>query len=164
MEELAVNPGDVVVTDFGVYQHWSLVTDRVCDQGKPMLISATKRNGTVREEPWDVVTQGKNTYVANVETSKPIHQLLADARSQIGTWAYSVTSKNCEHFINWTSGLKVTSKQVVAGVGGAAAGATLVGMLSENPKLLKFLGGALVVGGIAVVTTRAVEKRQRKNA
>ncbi len=158
MEELAVKPGDVVVTSFGVYQHWSLVSDRLCSAGKPMLISATQRNGTVREEPWDVVTQGETTYVADVTSSKPLQQILADARSQIGKWSYSITSKNCEHFVKWASGLQVTSKQVVAGVGGATAGVALVGLLSENPKPIKFLGGALFVGGLAVAATRAAKK------
>lgn len=54
-----LNAGDIVVSNFDVYQHWSLVSDSLCEKGLPMLISATKRNGTVQEESWDVVTQGK---------------------------------------------------------------------------------------------------------
>ena len=27
MQDLLVNPGDVVVTDFGLYQHWSFVAN-----------------------------------------------------------------------------------------------------------------------------------------
>jgi len=164
MEELLVTPGDIVVTNFGGYQHWSLVTDKVCDQGKPMLISATKRNGTVQEEPWDTVTQGKETYVAEVAANKPIQQILSDARSQIGSWGYSLTSSNCEHFVKWATGLQASSTQVKAGVGGAVVGASLVGLLSDNPKLIKFLGGALLAGGIAVATTKAIEKRRDKDA
>jgi hypothetical protein len=59
MNTLEVQAGDVVVTTFGMDQHWSLVSDKFCSLGKNMLISATKRTGTVREEPWDDVTQGK---------------------------------------------------------------------------------------------------------
>jgi hypothetical protein len=57
MNTLEVQAGDVVVTTFGMDPHWSLVSDKFCSLGKNMLISATKRTGTVREEPWDDVTQ-----------------------------------------------------------------------------------------------------------
>jgi hypothetical protein len=158
MNEIIVRPGDVVVTDFDFYQHWSLVTDRLCQQGKYMLISATSRNGTVKEEPWDVVTQGKHTYVADIETNKSVSNILSDARAQIGEWVYSVTSNNCEHFVKWSTGLKVTSKQVIAGTGGALVGVALVKDLSENPKFVKFLFGALIIGGVAIALTKASEK------
>jgi hypothetical protein len=42
-----------------------------------MLISATKRTGTVQEEPWDDVTQGKHTYIAVSNTEKSIPQILS---------------------------------------------------------------------------------------
>ncbi len=158
MQNLTVKPGDVVVTDFGPYLHWSLVTDRLCHMGRYMLISATKRNGTVKEETWDEVTQGKKTYVAQVTYTNPLDKVLINARSKIGKWQYSVTDNNCEHFVRWATGLQVTSTQVTAGVGGAVAGATLVSLLSENPKPLKFLGGALFVAGLAMYVTRPKEK------
>lgn len=163
MKEIVVNPGDVVVTNFGIYQHWSLVTDRVCELGNYMLISATKRNGTVREEPWHIVTGGKETYVARVETVRPVQEVLANARSQIGQWAYSVTDSNCEHFVKWASGLKMSSSQVKAGVAGSVAGVFAVATISENPKLLKFLGGALLIGGLAVLAAKVAEKKSPEN-
>ena len=98
MNYLEVNAGDVVVTQFDIYQHWSIVSDQCCSLGKNMLISATKRTGTVQEEPWDDVTQGKQTYISDVSTEKSIPQVLSDARSQIGSWKYSLTDGNCEHF------------------------------------------------------------------
>ena len=152
-------PGDIVVTDFGIYQHWSLVSDQFCDIGKPLLISATKRNGTVSEEPWDIVTHGKETYVANISYSRPISEVLAMARSQIHQWQYSVTSNNCEHFVKWVAGLEVSSKQVVAGITGAVAGATAVGLFAERPTTAKFLGSALLLGGLAVIASKASEKK-----
>jgi len=160
MKGLSVNPGDVVVSDFGVYQHWALVTDQVCEQGNPMLISATKRNGTVKEEKWSDVTQGKYTYVTNISFDKDLIDVLADARSQIDSWTYSVTNNNCEHFIKKITGLKVTSKQVTAGISGAAVGATLVATLSENPKTIKILGVAALIGGIAILAAKATEKKE----
>jgi F0F1-type ATP synthase membrane subunit c/vacuolar-type H+-ATPase subunit K len=159
MIEIVVKPGDIVVSNFGVYQHWSLVTDRFCSAGKPMLISATKRNGTVQEEPWDDVVQGKETYVADIQHSHPVKTILENARSQIGEWAYSVTNNNCEHFVKWASGFEVSSTQVKAGVGGAVAGAALVGIFAEKPTPIKFFGGILVLAGLAVATTKAIEKQ-----
>lgn len=159
MNTLEVQSGDVVVTDFGIYQHWSLVSDRLCSLGKNMLISATKRTGTVQEEPWDDVTQGEHTYVAVSVTEKPTSKILFDARSQIGIWPYSVTKNNCEHFVKWSSGLKVSSTQVKAGTVGAIIGAVTVGKLSENPKAINILGGAVLLGGIAVMISKAVERK-----
>ena len=159
MEGLAVTPGDVVVTDFGIYQHWSLVTDAICEKGKPMLLSATKRNGTVKEEPWDIVTQGKTTYIVKIQRKKGTPDILQVARSQVGKWKYSVESGNCEHFIKWVSGLEVTSTQVTNTAIGAATGALVVGLVAENPKFIHFLGGALFVGGVALALTRATEKQ-----
>ena len=158
MKSLVATPGDIVVTDFGLYQHWSLVTDLLCDKGKPMLLSATKRNGTVQEESWDVVTQGKKTYIAKVQRKKGASEILKAARSQVGKWKYSVDGANCEHFIKWASGLEVTSTQVTNTAIGAATGALAVGLIAENPKLIHFLGGALLVGGVALALTRAAEK------
>ncbi len=42
-----VLPGNVVVTDFGAYQHFSLASDQLSSNGFPKLISATKRTGSV---------------------------------------------------------------------------------------------------------------------
>jgi len=129
-----------------------------------MLISATKRNRTVQEEPWHVVTGGKETYVAEITANYPVSEVIDNARSQIGQWTYSITDRNCEHFVKWASGLKVSSTQVKAGIAGAVVGVTAVAALAENPKLLKFLGGALVIGGLAVLATKALEKPHPENA
>ena len=163
MEGIRIFPGDVVVTNFVIYQHWSLVSDQLCAKGKNMLISASKRTCTVQEEEWDTVTQGKKTYVVKIERSKPVTQILADARSQIGRWKYSVVTKNCEHFVKWASGMPVSSSQVTAGVLGGIAGALLVGSLSEKPNFVKLLAGACFAGGLAINDTKVIEKHQAKN-
>lgn len=151
-------PGDVVVTNFGIYQHWSIVSDKLCSLGKPYLISATKRNGTVHEEPWDAVTQGEETYVADVSYSRSASEVLAKARSQVNQWRYSVGTNNCEHFAKWATGLEVSSRQVVAGVTGAAVGAAAVGLIAEKPTTAKFLGSAMLLGGLAVFASKASKK------
>ena len=159
LKKLNVKPGDIVATTFGIYQHWSLVTDRVCEYGEPMLISATKRNGTVKEEPWRIVTEGKDTYIVEAKLDGTLTEILARARSQIGKWEYSVTERNCEHFVKWTTRLEFTSSQVNSGILGAATGITLVGILAEKPTFLKFLGGALAIAGVAVMAAKARERK-----
>lgn len=159
LNTLKVQAGDVVVSNFGAYQHWSIVSDLVCDKGMPMLISATKRHGTVKEESWEKVTQGKRTYIAQVQCNMSVEDLLFNARSQIDNWVYSLTSKNCEHFVKWAARIEVSSKQVAATTTGAVLGATFVGMCAENPKFVHFLGGAVVLGGLALLGTKALEKK-----
>ncbi|MFS1980810.1 lecithin retinol acyltransferase family protein [Vibrio lentus] len=158
MNYINVKPGDIIATDFGFYEHWSIVTDNICDQGKYMLISATQRNETVDEEPWDVVTKGHKTVVSDATPVISVEDMLEKAREQIGIWKYSVISNNCEHFIKWASGAKVTSEQVVNGLAGGTAGAGLVAACSENPTLLKLLGGFVLGLGVAVATTKVTNK------
>jgi len=160
MNNKLVKPGDVVATSFGIYQHWSLVSDRVCARGKPMLISATERHGTVKEEAWDVVTKGHKTYVVNIPFCKPVHEVISAARTQIDSWKYSLTERNCEHFVKWATGFEVSSTQVKAAVTGAVIGAVLVGVMADKPSMLKFLGGAVAVGGLALASTKAIEKTE----
>lgn len=159
MQKKEVTAGDVVVTDMGTYQHFSLVSDRRCAAGKPMLISATKRNGTVQEETWDTVVGTKVAYFVSMASNRPVAEVLRVAREQIGQWVYSVSSSNCEHFINYVKGFKVTSRQVTAGAVGALAGATAVASLVDKPNAIKILAGAAIVAGIAVYATRAGEAR-----
>ncbi|OQX39137.1 MAG: hypothetical protein B0D91_02295 [Oceanospirillales bacterium LUC14_002_19_P2] len=154
-----VKPGDIVVTNFPpLYQHWSLVTDRVCPNGRYMLISATDRNGTVKEETWDAVTQGKHTYIADFSYGIPLTDALVRARSQIGQWKYHLKNRNCEQFISWVFTGSLTSKQVTMAVGGAALGAAAVGVLAKKPTFAKFLGAAVLLGGLGLVAARADKK------
>lgn len=164
MEEINVKPGDIIVTNYGTYQHWSLVSDRIGADNKLMLISATKRLGTVAEEMWDTVVKGKRTYVVDSQITTPVKTILEKARSQIGTWKYSLTSNNCEHFVKWSAGVEVTSTQVKAFGTGALLGVAGVAALSEDPKLVKFLGAALLLGGVAVMTAKALEKPTNNKA
>ncbi|PSU69815.1 hypothetical protein C9J22_13125 [Photobacterium phosphoreum] len=132
-------PGLIVASDFGFYQHLSIVSDEISTDGKPFLISATKRNGTVKEEPWDIATQGKFTYLSDKQSNLSVAEILSNARSQIGKWHYSVRSSNCEHFSNWCLGLKVSSTQVVGASTGAVGGALLVKCCVDDPKPLDYI-------------------------
>lgn len=108
--------GDVLVTEFYIgpvcYQHYSLATDKRCEKGLNMLISASKRTSTVKEEPYDVVTQGNKTYPISVNSLLPASELVEKAREYIDVWKYSVSERNCEHFINLITGGKLSSSQV----------------------------------------------------
>ncbi|WP_170335507.1 lecithin retinol acyltransferase family protein [Ruegeria arenilitoris] len=158
MKHQIVKPGDVVATQMGTYQHWSIVTDQYCQFGKPKLISATRRNKTVREEPWDVVVGDRKTIVAELYPKFPVPEILARARSHIDSWEYSALTGNCEHFVAFVTGHEVKSSQVRAGVVGATVGVGLVNSISENPTFLKLLAGAVLVGGIAVLASGAKER------
>lgn len=159
MKKLLPCPGDIVVTTFGMYQHWSLVSDRKGPDGDYMLISATKRNGTVREEEWSVVTQGKPTYITRYRSEKPLTDVLETARGQIDEWHYSVARSNCEHFVKWATGLKLSSRQVRACIEGAVIGGVIAGLATRKPDWRNVLGGAVMAAGLAVVASRA---RKRK--
>lgn len=153
MKGIKVNPGDVVVTKFGLYEHWSLVSDRVCERGKPMLISATQRNGTVQEESWDKTTENKPTSVVSIGSIKETVDVLRDARSMIGEWQYSLTSQNCEHFVKWALGLKVESVQVKNVVAAGLFGLAMA-YIFKRPKLVT----TALVAGVALASTTALNK------
>ena len=143
-----IKPGDIVATDYGVYDHWSIVSDRFCDAGKHMLISATRRNGTVKEEPWDIVVDGKETVRVPCKSSIKKKLIVAKARREINIWEYSLLNNNCEHFVNWVVGFGVTSKQVDYAINGALIGCSAVALLSDDISTEKLIGGALL--GLAV--------------
>ena len=163
MKKLIVKAGDVVVTEMGFYQHWSIVTGEVCPNGTPMLISATQRNGTVLEEPWQIVTHGKETYVVDFARPQTTPQFLARARSKIGEWPYSVSSMNCEKFVKWAAGLQPTSRQVTSGIGAAAVATAVTITVSKNPSAYKILGIAALAGGIGVLAARAPKKLESED-
>lgn len=156
MNLVNISPGSIVASNFGAYEHWSIVSDKKCEKGLPMLISATKRTGTVREEPWELATNGKPTRVIHPHQNlpRPLEEVLSQARSKIGKWTYSLTSHNCEHFAKWAAGLNVTSQQVTGGVVGAIGGTVIAGMLTEKPSMLQLAAGALAGSILGVATAR----------
>ncbi|OZG70872.1 hypothetical protein BTA51_23840 [Hahella sp. CCB-MM4] len=120
----------IVIVYMGLYQHWALVSDRQ-HSGKPMLISNTRRNGTVREEPWDTVVGNRPYKVFPAMTHEPVHTIVARARKAIGSVRYDLLDYNCEHFV----------KEVVTGVA-----------KSSQSSMLKVLAGLAAIGGIYIVT------------
>lgn len=116
--------GAIVDIDFGLFTHRALVSG-MGRAGKPMLISATRRTGTVLEEHWDTVVQGKPVkLVARPHTHRHAVQIVSRARQFIRGWRYHVTEANCEDFVSVVVTGKPFSPQVRtwAIVGGIALG------------------------------------------
>lgn len=157
-------PGDVLVTDFkfgpAPYQHWSLVSNMRCINGFYMLISASERTGTVREEAIETVIQGANTYKAGLKLLLPIEEVISNARELIDNWKYSVSSRNCQHFINLVAGLGLTSGQVKAGATLGVAGGVVTALLSDKPSWFKILGVAVAGAAIGVAASKAIPKKE----
>lgn len=114
----------IVIVYMGVYEHWALVSDKFSD-GKPMLISNSWRNGTVREESWDQVVGNKPYKVHKIQSTKPVEYILSRARSAISRVKYSLTHYNCEHFVREVITGTAKSDQVrkAIGISGLALGA-----------------------------------------
>ena len=160
MNALNAKPGDIIVSQFNMYQHYSIVSDQLCESGTNMLISATKRNGTVREERWEVVTQGKRSYIVNVKADLAPSIVIDNARAMINKWRYCLTSNNCEHFANWAIGLSKHSTQVAASTGVGFTVASLIAMASDKPNLAKVFGLGALLGCGALLLAKAKEKKR----
>ena len=103
--------GAIVKVLMGVYNHYAVVSDRY-DNGKPMLISLSAKQGTVCEEAWDYCVENRKVVLSPVQGNLQPHQVVQRARSKLGKIKYSPLSRNCEHFARWAHDLKVESKQV----------------------------------------------------
>lgn len=153
MNYIKVKPGDVVVTDFLLYQHWSIVTDKKCSKGKYMLISATKRTQTVKEESWDSVTQGKQTYKIEYETKNSIENILINARRQIDKWEYTIIGSNCESFVKSITGIKCISQVSIASLGIPFAWIIAKNVI-KKPTPLNLLITAVCIGSTLLLSNR----------
>jgi len=153
MSQTENRPGDAVITDMGLYQHHSVVTDRIGPDNMPMLISASNRTGTVREECWSTVTGGRHTYTSSRLAAIPREEVLARARSQEGKWRYGMVTDNCEQFANWSRGLGKHSKQVASTATGALLGVAVVSTASEKPTAGALFVGALLGAALGLAAT-----------
>ena len=103
--------GAIVKVLMGAYDHYAVVSDRY-DNGKPMLISLSARQGTVCEEAWDYCAGNRKVVLSPIQGDLHPHQVVQRARSKLGEIRYSLLNRNCEHFARWAHDLKVESKQV----------------------------------------------------
>ena len=100
------------------YCHYAIVSDRRSN-GKPMLISLSRRTGTVAEEQWDEVVRGRAVEPSRLRSELTPREVVRRARSQIGRRRYNFITGNCEHFVRDALGLTPRSQQLetAAGVG-----------------------------------------------
>lgn len=153
-----VEPGDVVVSEFDGYQHYAIVSDTRGPDGKPNLISATNRNKTVKEEPWDTVTKGRHTYVASCNCQFSPDEIVQRAKSKTNHWCYDVLTNNCEHFVFWVISGNTSSTQVKGAVGGGIVGFGLTHLLSDNPTTEEKFFGSLLGAFFGVQMSKAPHK------
>lgn len=88
----------IVYMGQGLYKHWALLSERT-HQGRPLLISNTLRNGTVKEETWDQVVGHRPYKIITLQTGTPAYIILAKARGAIDQVKYDLIQYNCEHFV-----------------------------------------------------------------
>ena len=139
------NPGDVLAISCGIYTHYTIISDQYGPDAKPMLISASNRTGTVREEIWSNVITNEKIKHHPKPRSVSAETVLKRARSQAGSWSYNLLNRNCEHFVNWCTGLGLNSKQIKWGAGLGLSTALLIYAFSNDHRVLK-AGAGLIVG------------------
>lgn len=103
-------PNTIVFVDFGFYKHYGLSTERFYN-GKPTIISNSFRKMGVYEESWDDFSCGKDVQILEYTSSLNPDVILSRARSKLGT-KWNLLTWNCEHFVNWSHGLKTHSPQL----------------------------------------------------
>ncbi|WP_369128072.1 lecithin retinol acyltransferase family protein [Pseudoalteromonas sp. GABNS16A] len=111
------------ILDIWCLGYWHrVISGPVGPNGKPSLISASSRWGTVMEEPWDVVVQGREVRLVRAPDSWPAGAEIVDkARGFIGVWKYNLFTRNCEHFVSTVLDGRPSSPQL-AKLGVAALG------------------------------------------
>jgi len=103
-------PGTIVRIDFGFYKHPGIVSDRSMNS-MPMVISNSFRKRGVYEEPWEDFSNGRKVEISGYPGDLSPDEVLTRARSKIGT-RWNLILWNCEHFMNWSHGLKPRSPQL----------------------------------------------------
>lgn len=141
-----MTPGSTLAVDCGAFTHYAIISDQLGPDGRPKLISASKRTGTVKEEVWSDVISNEKTKILPMVGTLTIEEILSKARSRIGNWVYSLFSFNCEHFVNWCNGLPLTSKQITKFASLGSIGGMIGYNMTEKHKVAGTLLGVLVGG------------------
>ena len=123
-------PGTIVQIDFGLYKHPGIVSDASVNS-MPMVISNSFRKRGVYEESWEEFSNGKKVEILGYPGNLSSNEVLNRAKSKIGT-KWNLLFWNCEHFINWSHGLKTRSPQIRAYTAYAVVVAGLVVILGRG--------------------------------
>ena len=138
--------GQVIKIGWYGYCHYAVVSDRR-HADKPMLISHSRRTGTVEEEPWDAVVQGKRVRASRLRSGLEHSEVVRRARSQVGERRYHLLKDNCEHFARESLGLPPKSRQLQ---GAAASGLTVLVVALRLARLHPALGLTATVAAIII--------------
>lgn len=121
--QIKYSPGSVLSIRYPLYKHFAIVSDQSTN-GKPNLISLSYRTGTVCEEAWDTVVDGRPIEPSSIMGNYSSELILKRTRQYIqNNLRYSLLKFNCEHFVRLAHGLPVESKQVQRTITGAIFGA-----------------------------------------
>ena len=103
-------PGMIVRVPAGLFHHVGIVSDRWSD-GKPMIISNSRRRGGVAEEPWTVALgTGRVTVLGHQSHLEP-YEVVERARARIGQ-PWDLFNFNCEHLVAYACGREEASAQL----------------------------------------------------
>lgn len=141
MKTNSLEPGQPVKIGRRGYNHYAIVSDRIAE-GRPMLISLSRRTGTVAEEPWDEVVQGRRVTPSALPSELPAPEIIARARAHLGRRRYNLLSDNCEHFVREALGLPARSRQLETAAGAGATSLLLALRLARVHPLLAVAAGA----------------------
>lgn len=98
----------------GPVNHKGIISDRHLD-GRPMVISNSKRAGRVCEESWDAFCAGEPVQVVGYLGVLAPELVLERARSVLGK-GWNLFSFNCEHLVSYAHGLEPRSPQLASGM------------------------------------------------
>ncbi len=104
--------GQIIKIRYDLYTHYAVISDRLGDDGYPMLIDNAAATGTISERSWSAATNGRPVTRSGLKSEFSPQEVLTCAKSLIGRKHYSLLNFNCESFVRETLGLKPISKQV----------------------------------------------------
>ncbi len=143
------SPGTVIEVCYPIFKHYAIVSDRSVD-GRPTLISLSRRTNAVTEEPWGQVTQGRRINISPIQGQLPGHTVVANARACLTAkdLRWNLLTCNCEHFVRLVHGLPVESNQVQSAVKGAVIGALSTLLLPQITltRMVLFAGTGVITG------------------
>jgi hypothetical protein len=117
-----LRPGTVVTVQmkglFKIAHHFALVTDKLGDDGFPMVVANAIETGGPADVRWSDFVQGRE-YRAFYPSALPPQTVLYNAYAMFGT-RYNLLRWNCEHFANAAHGRPGRSDQVRGGIALAA--------------------------------------------
>lgn len=146
------SPGDIIKIRYETFIHYAVISDRIGDDGLPMVIDNSAARDGVTERSWTEAVAGKPVSPSSMASDFPKSEIIACARSFIGKVKYSLISFNCESFVRKVLGLKPTSKQVATSCMTVPTAMYATYKASGGNKLLTGVAGLLVLA----ITTKAV--------